>query len=125
MTEKRNLFLIDDFEELVEMMEEQLNEFFNVNAFSDYESASKYLKEHAGELDIVISDFKMPIKNGVEVLTEVAALNPQTVRIILTGYADEKLIKNNPGVIHAIMDKNEYTQAEDLLRVIEKADLSR
>ena len=44
------------------------------------------------EVDMVISDQKMPEVNGVEFLMQVAQLYPDTVRIILTGYSDLEVI---------------------------------
>jgi two-component system sensor histidine kinase/response regulator len=66
--------------------------------FTDYKvltasSASEgleLLKEN--EVDLVISDQKMPEINGVEFLMKVAQLYPDTVRIILTGYSDLEMI---------------------------------
>ena len=44
-------------------------------------------------IDVVISDQRMPEMTGVEVLTEVKARAPDTMRILLTGYADVKAIE--------------------------------
>ena len=54
-------------------------------------------------IDIVISDFLMPEMNGIELLKEIKKLQPQTVRLLLTGYADkENAIKaiNEVGLYH-------------------------
>ncbi len=50
----------------------------------------------AFEPEVVISDFKMPGMNGIELLRIVAARLPQARRILLTGYAD---IDAEPGVM--------------------------
>lgn len=53
--------------------------------------------------DVVVSDFLMPGMNGLEFLTRAKAINPETPRIILTGYADkENAIKgiNDVGLYH-------------------------
>ena len=44
------------------------------------------LKEH--HIDLVISDMRMPEMDGAQFLTEVKKLWPDTVRMLLTGYAD-------------------------------------
>ena len=41
-------------------------------------------------IDVVISDFLMPEMNGIELLKEVKKLQPETVRLLLTGYADKE-----------------------------------
>ncbi|MCX5846983.1 MAG: response regulator [Deltaproteobacteria bacterium] len=49
--------------------------------------AIDYVRNHMNEIDAVISDFKMPGIDGLETLTEIGKLNPEIIRIILTGYA--------------------------------------
>lgn len=39
----------------------------------------------AGPFDVVVSDFRMPEMNGVELLREVRVLLPESVRLLLTG----------------------------------------
>ncbi len=43
-----------------------------------------------GPYAIVLSDLRMPQMDGIELLTKVKALSPDSIRIILTGYADVK-----------------------------------
>jgi sigma-B regulation protein RsbU (phosphoserine phosphatase) len=41
-------------------------------------------------IDLVVSDFLMPEMNGLEFLTDVKKKHPDTVRVLLTGYADKE-----------------------------------
>jgi len=115
---KRNLFLMDDIEDLVEMLEDQLSDHFNVSSFVHYKDADKYISEHKDELDIVVCDFKMPDKNGIQVLNQIKEANPNTVRILFTGYADSQEIVANKDAYHSIMDKNDYRDEDDLIGLI-------
>jgi len=44
-------------------------------------------KDKISKISTVISDFKMPGLDGLETLSIIGSLNPETTRIILTGYA--------------------------------------
>lgn len=59
------------------------------------------------EVDVVVSDQRMPEKLGVELLKEVKEISPNTVRILLTGYADLNAVVNsiNEGEIFRYITK--------------------
>ncbi len=58
------------------------------------------VRKHTNEIETVISDFKMPGLDGLETLTEIGKLNPEIIRIILTGYAtlDRAIESVNSGI---------------------------
>ncbi|MGB0663969.1 MAG: HD domain-containing phosphohydrolase [Pontibacterium sp.] len=58
-------------------------------------------------IDVIISDMRMPEMNGADFLTEVANTYPDTIRFLLTGYADiESTIRAvNQGRIHRYLQK--------------------
>ncbi|HMK61125.1 MAG TPA: response regulator [Dissulfurispiraceae bacterium] len=71
-------------------------------------SASEGLRVLEGEhIQIVISDYRMPNMNGVEFLREVCTRWPDTVRIVLSGYADTASIVSaiNEGQIYKFIPK--------------------
>lgn len=43
-----------------------------------------------GEVDVVLSDFMMPQMNGLEFFKKLKAISPNSLRILLTGYADKE-----------------------------------
>ena len=59
------------------------------------------------DIQIVISDYRMPNMNGVEFLREVRTRWPDTVRIVLSGYADTASIVSaiNEGEIYRFIPK--------------------
>ncbi|MDA8169568.1 MAG: response regulator [Nitrospiraceae bacterium] len=59
------------------------------------------------KVQLVISDYRMPMMNGVEFLKEVRLHHPETVRIVLSGYADTAAIVSaiNEGEIYKFIPK--------------------
>lgn len=60
-----------------------------------------------GRFQIIISDYRMPVMNGVQFLTQVYETFPDTVRIVLSGYADAAAIVSaiNEGHIYKFIPK--------------------
>ena len=63
--------------------------------------------EESGPFQVVISDYRMPIMDGVEFLKAVYVRWPETVRIVLSGYADAGAIVAaiNEGHIYRFIPK--------------------
>jgi response regulator RpfG family c-di-GMP phosphodiesterase len=70
---------------------------------------------------VVVSDQRMPEMTGVEVLREVAAISPATMRILLTGYADIDAVTAavNEGEIYRFIEKPWMAKA--LIATVEQA----
>ncbi len=72
-------------------------------------SASEALEilEHQGAFKVVISDYRMPVMNGLEFLKAVKERWPETVRLVLSGYADSAEIQDalNNGLIYKVVTK--------------------
>ncbi|MBI2353667.1 MAG: EAL domain-containing protein [Deltaproteobacteria bacterium] len=58
-------------------------------------------------ISVVLSDLRMPVMNGNEFLSRVKGLYPDTVRIILSGYADLNSVTDaiNQGAIYKFLNK--------------------
>jgi putative two-component system response regulator len=62
----------------------------NVIAYNDVEQALESKELDDKRVDLIISDFMMPKMNGLEFLKSVREKCPDTVTILLTGYADKE-----------------------------------
>lgn len=56
-------------------------------------------------IDIVVSDMKMPVMDGAALLTRISKLHPNTIRIILSGYADKEAVLRTIGPAHQYLAK--------------------
>jgi PAS domain S-box-containing protein len=73
------------------------------------------------QIQIVISDQRMPNKTGIEFLAEVAELYPDTVRILLTAYSEAEVIIDaiNRGQVYQYITKPFETK--NLKNILDKA----
>jgi len=82
------ILLIDDDTNLLEAVERNLRLKFNlVTAAGGADGLAKMAAD--GPFAVVVADMQMPGMNGVEVLAEAQKLYPDTVRLMLTGNADQ------------------------------------
>lgn len=77
--------------------------------------AIEIVRTMINEIETVISDFKMPGLDGLETLSEIGKLNPEIIKIILTGYAtlDRAIESVNSGIdgfLTKPFDNNEIRQ---------------
>jgi len=54
---------------------------------------------------IIVSDMRMPGMDGAQLLTEVQKRHPQTIRIMLTGHAEEESIMRTVNIVHQLLAK--------------------
>jgi DNA-binding NtrC family response regulator len=80
------LYVIDDEAVAREGITLALEKDFRVKAFGDAESALKQLKEDGP--DLVLLDIGLPGISGVEALSRIKALRPETLVIMITAYED-------------------------------------
>jgi HD-like signal output (HDOD) protein len=59
----------------------------------------------ASRFDVVVTDMRMPVINGAQLLAEVRRRYPTTVRLILSGHADQDLVAQCLGVAHQYVSK--------------------
>lgn len=57
------------------------------------------------QVDVIVSDMKMPGMDGAALLEEVRQRYPQTTRIILSGYSEKELSIRTTGTVHQYLSK--------------------
>ena len=83
---KPSILLVDDEERILRTLTMLLKMQYQVFSTTDGHEALKILKKE--KINVLISDQRMPLMVGTELLKQAKALSPQTMRILLTGYAD-------------------------------------
>lgn len=78
---------VDDERSVLDGYRRALRKKYQITIAVGPEEGLKELQNN-GPFAVVVSDMRMPVMNGAEFLARVKKLEPDTVRIILTGYAD-------------------------------------
>ncbi|QEG20798.1 HD domain-containing phosphohydrolase [Mariniblastus fucicola] len=86
MSSRRILFVDDDEKVLKGITRQQADDFDITTALGPIEALA--VIERDGPFAVVVSDMRMPEMNGVQLLKRVRESSPDTVRMILTGYAE-------------------------------------
>jgi len=85
-----NIIIIDDDELVLKSLQRVLqSESYCLWATTSAKKALSLLTSQ--ETAVIVSDHRMPNMSGIEVLEEAKKVSPDTVRILLTGFADVEL----------------------------------
>ena len=84
---KYKMLLVDDDKNLLAAYQRGLRKAFETDVATSGAEALELIAER-GPYCIVVSDYRMPGMDGIQFLSRVRAVTPDTVRILLTGYAD-------------------------------------
>ncbi len=100
------ILVVDDEEAILETMTFTFEGEYEVLTSSDARRALQILDEKS-PIAVVLTDQRMPNMSGVELLAEVCRRHPNTVRMILTGFADLEAILEaiNDGHVYAYITK--------------------
>jgi eukaryotic-like serine/threonine-protein kinase len=122
------LLVVDDEERILTALKSMFRTRYHVFATTDGNKALEFMKKY--QMHVIISDQRMPIMPGVELLRRARDISPASVRILLTGYSDLASIVGsiNDGQIYRFISKpwnNEELQqtvAEAVTIALELAD---
>lgn len=103
--DKPKILLVDDEERILRSLSMLLRTQYQIFATSDGNEALKILRQE--KIHVIISDQRMPIMSGTELLRQARDVAPDTIRILLTGYsdADAALDALNDGEIFRYINK--------------------
>jgi len=114
------ILIVDDEEAILETMSFTFMDLYEVFTSTDARAALDILDESA-PIACVITDQRMPGMTGVEFLAEASKRHPETVRIMLTGFADADATIQaiNDGHVYAYVNKP--WEPDELKQVVKRA----
>ncbi|MEQ1914692.1 MAG: response regulator, partial [Sideroxydans sp.] len=102
---KARILIVDDEERILNALKSLFRHRYHVFTTTDGNKALDFLTRY--QMHVVISDQRMPIMPGVELLRRSREISPHSVRILLTGYSDLAAIVGsiNEGEVYRFISK--------------------
>lgn len=88
----QEILYVDDEESLVYIADRLLSRLgYRVSGFTEPEQALAALRRDPQRFDLVVLDYNMPGKSGIEVATEILRLRPELPVILVSGFVSDEL----------------------------------
>ncbi len=119
MSAKINILYVDDEVHNLQAFKATFRREYNVYIAESGKEALKIFDNQP--LDIILTDQRMPEMTGIEFLEEVQKINPEPMRILITGYSDINAVIDaiNKGQVYRYLNKP--WQEAELRATIESA----
>lgn len=103
--QKANVMFVDDEQRVLTSMRALFRRDYNVHLANSGVEALELLEQQ--DMDVIVSDQRMPGMTGVDVLKACKMRAPRAMRILLTGYADKDAIADsiNEGEVFRYLTK--------------------
>ena len=118
MLGREKILIVDDDEKMLDAYRRHLKKSFDADVAKDGDLAMTLVGRN-GPYAVIISDFRMPGMDGIEFLSRVREAAADSVRMMLTGYADLDIVMEavNEGYIFRFLTKP--CKPEDLHAALE------
>lgn len=120
MNEDATILIVDDERNVLKSLRRLfIDTTYRIMTAESGEEGLKLFRDN--EIHVVISDYRMPGMNGVEFLSYVREESPDTIRMILSGYADATAVVEaiNDGQVYKFLAKPWNDQ--DVLSTVKRA----
>jgi len=121
--EPATLLLVDDILEVLSVHKAQLERMGHkvFTAINGHDGLAQF-KEHADEIELIITDYKMPIMDGIELSTSIREERPDMPILIITGYGEEKQLKHTKELgIHMLNKPATYKKLAHTIAQMQQA----
>lgn len=120
----KHLLFVDDEPNVLDGLKRSLRpmrEEWNMTFVASAAEALKVLEQ--SPIDVIVSDMRMPVMDGAQLLTEVRHRFPHIIRIILSGHSDQESIYRSITATHQYLSKP--CEADELKAIVTRACVLR
>lgn len=121
------IVLIDDEEVVLRgirhLLEPKSSEYDILGSFQNPLEALEFIRGHAEETDVVMTDVKMPYMNGIELVRQVNEIRPEITTVVMSAYTDYEYIRQSMknGAVDYLLKPCRWSDIYALLQKAEKA----
>jgi DNA-binding NtrC family response regulator len=90
----KTILLVDDDPEVLGAVFEILEGNNNILTARDGKEALQQSRDYVDEIHLLLSDFQMPLMNGIELATEITLKRPKIKVLLMSGFTGGMLILN-------------------------------
>lgn len=112
--EETHLLYVDDEEINLILFEISFKGHFRLKTTHSPIKALEIVKEN--KIKVVISDYKMPYMNGMELIREIKKLKPEIVCIILSGYVETDVTTDNDLLYRYILKPWKFDDMKSIIK---------
>jgi DNA-binding NtrC family response regulator len=90
--------VVDDEHDIMSLFTDALSELGDASVFGFIDStlALEHFKLHQLEYSLILSDYRLPTMDGIELLKKVKAINPSIKTILISAFdVDDKIIEDS------------------------------
>ncbi len=118
----KKILVVEDEVDFCEIVSQNIELLFGFTVVRAHDGVEGLKTFQESDFDLVITDIRMPKKNGVELFHSIRALKPNTPVLMITGFADfhhsELLAMGVTGVLQKPIDlKVINDKIEEILKV--------
>src|SRR6476620_308828 len=99
--------VVDDEHDIMSLFSDTLSEIggASVYGFIDSTLALEHFKLHQSDYSLIISDYRMPTMDGIELLKKVKAVNPSVKTILISAFDIEDKLYEDCKCVDKILQK--------------------
>lgn len=120
MTDTPEIVIVDDEKQILEALQ-RLFDFEGIDVFVTIDPDEALSVIEKNSVKLIISDYRMPKINGVDLLEKVKAKRADLMRIILTGQADIQAVQDAINKVQVFRFINKPWDDDDLILTVAEA----
>ena len=119
-SQKPKLLIVDDEVDNLDLLQRIFNRDYRIlRAINGFEALK--ILEQEPDIGVIVSDQRMPMMSGTELLSQVAEIYPDTLRIILTAHTDVRDLVAAINTSKVFKYITKPYQAETLIQIVQQA----